>query len=577
MTKIYSIIFFVFAVIHFAYGQTKLEKLDELISTYAEYGKFNGSVLVAEKGEIIYKKGFGLANVEWGIPNQPDTKFRLASITKQFTAMLIVQLAAENKIKLDVPISTYLPDYPKKTADIITIHHLLTHTSGIPSYTSFPGYREMMSDPYSPEEIVKLFVDLPLEFTPGERFNYSNSGYILLGYIIEKISGKSYEEQLHSRIFTPLKMNNSGYEHNSAVIKNKASGYDRMGNDFQHATYIDMSVPFSAGGIYSTVEDLFLWDQALYTEKLLPKKYMDLLFNKCITSYGQAYYGYGWEIDETNIGNSTERVPTIGHSGGINGFSTLIIRRPSEESLIVLLSNTSGSSLGEMNVAITGILHDKTYDFPKKSIANSLLDVIEKDGINAALLLYQKIKDSDNYYINEFEMNTAGYQLLQSGSTKEAAFVFKMNVEAFPNAFNTYDSYGEALLALGDTTKSIENYKKSLELNPGNEYGLKALKKLGVNTETLVKKVAIENLKLLEGEYLIANPPAGADKNWKITFKLENGELQGNDKGYKYRLIPVGENKFINPDDGASLVFNTEDKSAITLMLFGKFRFRKVI
>lgn len=255
----------------------------------------------------------------------------------------------------------------------------------------------------------------------------------------------------------------------------------------------------------------------------------------------------------------------------------MIIRRPLEKSLIVLLSNTSGASLGEMNVAITGILHDKTYDFPKKSIANSLLDVIEKDGVNAALLHYQKIKDSDNYYLNESEMNTAGYQLLQSGRKNEAAFVFKMNVEAFPNAFNTYDSYGEALLALGDTMQSIENYKKSLQLNPGNEYGLKALKKLGINTDTLIKKVVIEDLKLLEGEYIITDSPAGVDSTWNITFKVENGELKGNDKGYRYRLVPVGENQFINPDDGASLVFNTEDKGAITLMLFGKFRFRKVM
>ncbi|HYV90809.1 MAG TPA: serine hydrolase domain-containing protein, partial [Chitinophagales bacterium] len=291
MKKIFAGVFVLIATLNSSCGQTKIDKLDNLISAYAEYGNFNGSVLVAEKGEIIYKKGFGFANVEWKIPNQPDTKFRLASVTKQFTAMLILQLVAANKLKLDAPISTYLPDYPKKTGDMVTIHHLLTHTSGIPSYTDFPVFREMMRNTYRPEEIVKLFADSALQFTPGEKYQYSNSGYILLGYIIEKITGESYEQVLQSKIFKPLKMNNSGYDHNDAVIQNRASGYNRVGTTYQNANYIDMSVPFSAGGIYSTIEDMYLWDQALYTEKLLPKKYMDLLFQKYIPADGPFYYG----------------------------------------------------------------------------------------------------------------------------------------------------------------------------------------------------------------------------------------------------------------------------------------------
>jgi len=563
------------ATLNTSCGQTKIDKLDQLISTYAQYGQFIGSVLVAENGEIIYKKGFGLANMEWGIPNQPDTKFRLASVTKQFTAMLIVQLASENKLKLDAPISTYLPDYPKKTGDIITIHHLLTHTSGIPSYTDFPVFRDMMHDAYRPEEMVKLFADSALQFTPGERYEYSNSGYILLGYIIEKITGKPYEQVLQSKIFTPLKMKNSGYDHNDAVIKNRASGYNRIGTTYQNANYIDMSVPFSAGGIYSTVEDMYLWDQALYTEKLLPKKYMDLLFQKYISANGPFYYGYGWMLGKMPVGKAGDQIETINHDGFINGFNTQITRVPSDKSSVVLLNNTGGAPLQKMTTAILGILYNKPYDFPKKSIAYSLLDAIEKDGITKALSYYKEIRDSGNYYyLNESEMNGVGYQFLQSNRAKEAAAVFKMNVEAFPNSFNTYDSYGEALLALGDTTQSIENYKKSVKLNPGNGSGLKVLKELGVNMDSLIKKVSVESLKLLEGEYIATNPPT--NKEWKIEFKVVNGELTGNDKGYHYRLIPVGENEFVNPDDNASLVFDTKDKSAITLTLFGKFRFRKV-
>ena len=571
MKNIFLGIFALIAILNTATGQTKIEKIDELISACAEYGKFNGSVLVAEHGEIIYKKGFGFANMEWDIPNQPDTKFRLASVTKQFTAMLIVQLVAENKLQLDVPITTYLPDYPKINGDRITIHHLLTHTSGTPNYTSFPNYRDMMRNPYSPAEIVDSFADSTLEFTPGEKFNYSNSGYVLLGAIIEKVSGKTYEQVLQEKIFTPLKMNNSGYDHESPIIKNRASGYYRNGNYFVNANYIDMSVPYAAGGIYSTVEDLYLWDRALYSEKLLPKKYMDLLFDKYTSAFGQ-YYGYGWEIGKMPIGNTKEHLETISHGGTINGFNTQITRIPSGQSLILLLNNTGGAPLYDMTTDIVGILNDKPYNFPKRSIAYSLSDAIEKDGIAAALLFYKEIKESKDYYFDENEINLSGYQLLQTGRVKEAAAVFNLNMEAFPNSFNVYDSYGEALLMLGDTTQAIENYKKSIKLNPSNENGLKILKELGVNTDSLITKVPIEYLKLLAGEYMATDQ----NREWKIIIEEVDGKLFGNDGGYRYKLNPAGDGKFINPDDGASLVFDTKDKNAITFVIFGRVNFKKV-
>lgn len=489
-------IFTLIAICNTSYGQSKIDKLDELISKFVEYEQFNGSVLVAEKGEIIYKKGFGLANIEWEIPNQADTKYRLASITKQFTAMLIVQLVAENKLALNMPISTYLPDYPKKNGDIITIHHLLTHSSGTPNYTSFPDYRDRMSRSTNPEEIVQLFSDSTLLFTPGEKFDYSNSGYVLLGVIIEKVTGQSYEQVLQEKIFTPLGMNNSGYDHHSAILKNRAAGYYKSGKSYINASYIDMTVAFSAGCIYSTVEDLFLWDQALYTEKLLPKKYLDLLFDTHIPASGE-HYGYGWELRKMSKGRSGGLVPTIGHSGSINGFNTLITRIPSDKSSIILLNNTSDAPLYSMTRAIAGILYDTPYDFPKKSTANSLLAVIEKEDLATALALYKEIKDAKDYYLNENEMNLAGYHFLQAGKAEEATALFKLNMEAFPYSSNAYDSYGEALMVLGNKTQAIENYIKSVQLNPGNKNGVKILKALGINTDTLIKKVPIEHLKLL--------------------------------------------------------------------------------
>ena len=172
-------------------GQTKIEQLDKLIGLYTEYGQFNGSVLVAENGNILYKKGFGLANMEWNIPNKANTKHRLGSISKQFTGMLIMQLVEAGKIVLDFPVTTYLTDYPKENGDKITIHHLLTHSSGIPNYTSFTNFRSLQRDYYSPKDFVKTFADSTLNFNPGAQFSYSNSGYFLLGAIIEKLTGKT--------------------------------------------------------------------------------------------------------------------------------------------------------------------------------------------------------------------------------------------------------------------------------------------------------------------------------------------------------------------------------------------------
>ncbi|MEJ7740353.1 MAG: tetratricopeptide repeat protein [Chitinophagaceae bacterium] len=225
-----------------------------------------------------------------------------------------------------------------------------------------------------------------------------------------------------------------------------------------------------------------------------------------------------------------------------------------------------------MTNAIAAILYDKSYNLPKRSVAYSLADRIEKEGIPAALVYYNGIKDSTGYYLNENEMNGTGYQFLQSGKVKEAAAIFKLNTQAFPKSANVFDSYGEALMALGNKTEAIESYKKSVKLNPGNETAIKILKGNGIKTDDLIKKVPIEYLKLLEGEYLNAN-----NKEWKIKFDVAEGILYGNDRGYRYKVLPVGEGEFVNPDDGASLVFDTKDKNAITLVLFGTAKFKKVM
>ncbi|MFH7028713.1 MAG: serine hydrolase domain-containing protein [Heteroscytonema crispum UTEX LB 1556] len=290
-------------------------KIDNYLNAHVKINKFIGSVFIAQKGKILADKGYGMANYELDIPNTPQTIFRLGSITKQFTAMAIVQLQEKGLLNVNDPIIKYIPDYPPETGKQITIHHLLTHTSGIPNFTGFPDYLETMMLPSPVEKTIARFKDKPLEFQPGEKFNYSNSGYILLGYIVEKVSGKTYETYLHENIFQPIGMKNTGYDHHSTILKNRASGYS-LGNDgLINTAYIDMSMPYAAGALYSTVEDLYLWDRALYTEKLVSKTSL----NKMFTPFKEDY-GYGWFITKAFNHN------LVTHNGRINGFSTNIHR-----------------------------------------------------------------------------------------------------------------------------------------------------------------------------------------------------------------------------------------------------------
>lgn len=460
-------------------AQHKTAQIDKLMTMYHENGNFNGSLLVAENGKVIYQNGFGMANMEWNIGNQWDTKHRLGSISKQFTAMLIMQLVEDDQLQLDVPITKYLPDYPSATGDKITIHHLLTHSSGIPNYTMLPNFiKEMSRNSYTPVEFVETFAHLPLQFEPGEKFSYCNSDYFLLGRLIEKITEKSYEQVLKDKILTPLNMKNTGYDHQDLILKNRASGYEKHGHGYKNAEYLDMSIPYAAGSLYSTVMDLHLWDKALYTNKLLSDENMKLVFTPHIPAWGHSY-GYGWTIRTTKT-NEKEKEPTtvVGHSGVINGFNTLISRNPSDKNLIVLLNNTGLTILEDIARDIYNILEEKHYNVPKKSLANTLLSDIHQQGITAALEHFESNKQSNNYMLSEAEMNTMGYQLLYYGETDHAIAVFKLNVAEFPKSWNVYDSLGEAYIKKGDVTLAIKNYKKSIAINPQNKGGIEILKKL---------------------------------------------------------------------------------------------------
>lgn len=328
------------------------KKVDEYMMTCVKEGNFSGTVLMARKGKILISEGYGMANSELNVRNLPSTKLRLGSLTKQFTAMAVMQLQERKRLSVHDPLSKYIPDYPQ--GDKITIHHLLTHTAGIPNLTELPEYRAYMVNPSPVRKTIDLFKNRPLDFTPGEKYKYSNSGYIILSYVIEKASGQSYESFVSENIFKPLNMKNSGYDHQEIILKNRAAGYVLTDEGLMNAPYIDMSVPSGGGALYSTVGDMYLWDRALYKEALVSRESLVAMF----TPYKEGY-GYGWIIANLN-GRKI-----ITHDGSVNGFMTHIARYVDDDACIVILSNIMNSPINEISRDLRAILFGEKYEIPK--------------------------------------------------------------------------------------------------------------------------------------------------------------------------------------------------------------------
>lgn len=473
-------IFLPFLILFFAFNlyaqdntETKIKKIDELINKYVEYGLFNGSVMVVENGNIILSQGYGFSDFANKTLNTPKTKFRIGSITKQFTSMLVMQLVEKGKIKIDGKLSDYLPYYRKDQGDKITIHNLLTHTAGVPNYTNNAEFMQKhRGEAITPKDLIVKYCSGDLEFEPGTSWNYSNSGYVILGAIIEEVTGNKYEKELQENILKPLEMTNTGYEHNDIKMTDQAIGYDISPEGTVIAPYIDMSVPFAAGAMYSTVEDLYKWDRALYTDKLLSNGMKEKMFTPFLKNYA-----YGWNIGKINVGSGDKKI--YGHGGGINGFSTNIMRMVDDNSVIIALSNYTTGESAKMSNEISKILYGVPYKMPAKSLTGIITASASSKGMKAAIDEARELaKDKTLYSVNENEINILGYNMLQSGKIDDAIEVFKFNVDMFPESFNVYDSIGEAYLAKGDKENALINYKKSVELNPKSTSGIEAIKKL---------------------------------------------------------------------------------------------------
>ena len=473
----------------FSCSESIHDKIDRYLNECYENKQFNGNVLVAKNGHVVYNNFIGIANIDPKDTLQINSQFRLASLSKPFTATAIMMLKEQGKLKYEDDISTYLPEF---SPGGITIRHLLTPTSGIIDYESLfetywdPDQENFHKKKYADNnDVIEMVVKYNPEpiFKIGEKWSYSNTGYVFLALIVSRVSGEPFEVFMKNNIFDPLDMSNTlvysairndemanrVYGHRLAI-----NGTDYIPNDFHY-----MSGIAGDGAMYSTTGDLFKWDRALYTEKLVSRKTLDEAFTPVVLNDSTSYsYGFGWGIDTTLTGKKA-----VSHGGGWIAARTWLWREIEEKNTIIILTNHTSKYIYEVRKGLTAILHDRPYSVPKINIAEVIGQTIEAKGVDEAIAQYKSIKDSNSgqYNINKWELNNLGYELIKLKRASEAEKIFKLNVEVYPEYAGAYSGLGEAYRILGNKKEAINHFKKSLELYPDSKMVKEKLKELQAN------------------------------------------------------------------------------------------------
>lgn len=448
-----SLILVICLQINSGIAQTLEKKLDAVFQEHYKPGEPGATILIAKGGKPIYRKAFGSANLELNVPMKPENVLELGSITKQFTAVAILMLMEENKLSLQDPLSKYIADYPK--GNEITIHHLLNHTSGIKNYTDMPSFRTLASEDMTPMEVINVFKNEPFDFNTGEKFNYSNSGYILLGYIIEQVTKSSYEDYIESAIFKKLGMSHSCYGSKKEIIPNRASGYSPVDeNKNQNAEYLSMTLPYAAGSLMSTVDDMLLWNQAIHNNMLISEKSKLLAFTNYKSNDGKPiYYGYGW------MPNEISGVPTVEHSGGIFGYTTFGLYAPKENLYVIVLTNTNGSSPSDPALKAAAIVLGKPI---KNQVNPKITEEILKQWVGTYIyddgtVRYVTFKDGSLY------SQRKGGQVMKINALSETEFFFDESMTTL--TFGINNAQRTAVLA----NRIAKNYGKETDLAPEKE------------------------------------------------------------------------------------------------------------
>jgi len=438
-------------------------KIEEVLNTAVELDLFSGCVLVAKGNEVLFSGAYGEANKDFHIMNTLDTKFNIASVTKTFTSVSIMLLVQNGLISLNDPVTKYLSDFP--FGDKITIFHLLTHTSGLGHYTQ--EYAEKKHQIRGFYDFLNLFIyKEKLLFEAGTKFQYSNSGVIVLGAIIEKVSGLKYSDYLEQNIFAPLNMKNTCNKMPEEIIENRASGYTRKLSGGFFETSLSISPPTSATGLRTTVHDLFTFFQAVHSNNLLKQEYKEIMFTPYLKD-GKDPYALLWEVLDGGFYFKSNN-PVIGHSGFQPGFMSACFYYLENKYTLILLTNYSDGHI--VFKPIEAILLDKEYKLPRISVNSFLYSYVQENSFNSIINNLNNILEKNHYTISSpYTLNRLGYSLIHEGELALAIKFFILNVELFNDNANTYDSLAEAYMKNDQKELAIKNYEKSLELNPENE------------------------------------------------------------------------------------------------------------
>jgi CubicO group peptidase (beta-lactamase class C family) len=452
----------------------------EELNTYEELSL---AVMIAKDGVPVLETTYGLANRSFAVPNRVDTKFNLASMNKMFTAVAIMQLVQQGKLDLDGTVGDYVPDYPNdEVKNSVSIYQLLTHTAGMgnifgPLYNQTPVNRFQTVDDYLP-----LFIDDPVRFAPGSKYEYSNAGYILLGYLIERITGRDYHAYVKDNIFIPAGMNDTDCYDVQYPVPNLAIGYSRSkarSQEYEYKTieFMKMTKGGPAGGGYSTVGDLTKFGEALFGNRLLNEKYTDL------TTTGKIPVDDIWQGGEYGFGFLEQVINghrIVGHSGNFAGIRSTLKIYPNEGLSIAILSNFDrDQGAEELEYYIRERINGET-DFTRSYLQTKrIIRTVELEGYSVAAKEYEQIRGEVRLY--EGLINTRGYFLLGKRKYEQAIDLFAFNVFAFPGSGNAHDSLAEAYMTIGDNENAIKHYRKALEIDPSLESATEALEKLGAS------------------------------------------------------------------------------------------------
>jgi CubicO group peptidase (beta-lactamase class C family) len=474
-----KIICILILILFFIYGCTKSVQIDErkkdidnFIMHYAESRLLNGVAMIVDGEKIIYQKAYGLEDPEGRKKHRIDGKFQIYSISKQFTSLLIMQLVEEGLIDIYEPITKYLDYYRKDTGDKITIHHLLTHSHGIPipDWDSIPLETEFVLDKF-----IKNYLSGDLEFEPGTKFSYS-WGHTLAAAIIEKVTGKSFESVLHERILIPLNLNNTGIYKSDENLKKYTGSFNKYREVVSKRLDRHYTQSIGASSLYSTANDLYTWNKALHSNKLLTKSYCEKMYAPHIQVNRKLNYGYGLRTTKMQI-DSTEK-KLVWHGGG---DKNIICQSIDDDLTVILLNNFSTDlSLYSVSEELLKILYNQPYEFVKIHIYEVIRQIIEERGINSAIDHYHYLKSKylEYYHFSEDELNILGYYFMYYKDYEVAIRIFELNTHEYPNSSNVFDSLGEAYMEDGQIELAIKNYERSLELNPDNKNAVLMLEKL---------------------------------------------------------------------------------------------------